>query len=89
MIEVQGSLILSTGEWQRITVTALNTDGKELPPRKGTTAICQECGQPVRAKCSSIVIPHWAHFPVNDTDSFSEGEAAWHRGLLMQYKEER
>ena len=61
-----------------MTTTALNAEGAEIPPTKGATAVCQDCGQPVRAKCGSIVVPHWAHFPRTDTDSFSEGETAWH-----------
>jgi len=60
--------------------TAQDANGTEALPIRGAIAVCQECGQPVRAKCGSIVSPHWAHFPRLDSDSFSEGETAWHRG---------
>jgi len=43
-------------------------------------ANCPFCGDPVIAKCGTIVAWHWSHLAGKDCDPWSEGETQWHLG---------
>lgn len=50
-------------------------------------AICEHCNSPVRAKCGSKVVWHWAHVAVENCDSWYEPETQWHRDWKNNFGE--
>ena len=55
----------------------------------GLAGRCPSCGHPVRPKCGSIVVHHWAHHARRDCDSWSEPESEWHRSWKLAVLPER
>ena len=55
----------------------------------GAEGTCPACGHPVRPKCGSIVVHHWAHYARADCDPWSEPESQWHRGWKLAVPPER
>lgn len=49
----------------------------------GAEGTCPACRHPVRPKCGSIVVHHWAHYARTDCDPWSEPESEWHRGWKL------
>ncbi len=54
-------------------------DGKRTEPAPGLKGICQECLQPVIAKCGNQRIHHWAHKSKDGCNCWIEKEKLWHR----------
>ena len=55
----------------------------------GLAGACPSCGSPVRPKCGSIVVHHWAHLARADCDPWTEPEGEWHRGWKLAVPPER
>ena len=56
---------------------------------KGLQGTCPSCAAPVRPKCGSIVVHHWAHHARGECDPWSEPEGEWHRGWKLAVPPER
>lgn len=57
-----------TGEHGQLALATPNIAGR-----------CPQCDAPVRPKCGSLVVWHWAHHARADCDVWSEPESQWHR----------
>lgn len=56
-----------------------NVEGVRRQAQRGLAGSCPVCGDPVIAKCGSIVAPHWAHKGSRRCDHWWENETSWHR----------
>jgi competence protein CoiA len=63
--------------------------GEIIAPQPGEMAECPGCTAPVRAKCGSINVWHFAHLAAEDCDPWAEPESAWHRGWKSRVPPER
>lgn len=55
----------------------LNGEKSEASPALKATCFC--CNEKVIAKCGSIKVWHWSHFPKMHCDPWWENETEWHR----------
>ena len=56
---------------------------------KGLQGTCPLCAAPVRPKCGSIVVWHWAHLARAQCDPWAEPDSEWHRGWQLAVPPER
>ncbi len=66
-------------EGPRRMIYADTADGRVLaaPGLKGT---CPSCHHQVRPRCGKVNIHHWAHYDLEECDSWSEPMTEWHLG---------
>jgi hypothetical protein len=64
---------------------AVDENRNRLSPRKGLTAYCQLCGNPVRAHCGDIYIHHWKHIVEQNCDPWKEHETEWHKSWKNEF----
>lgn len=67
--------------------SALNNELVLAAP--GRDATCPQCGGRVIAKCGDIKIPHFAHATLEDCDTWTEPETAWHHAWKLSAPEHR
>lgn len=60
-------------------------DGERIEARKGVSANCPCCGEPVVAKCGKIYVWHWAHKKKSDCSDWYEPETQWHKDWKNQF----
>jgi len=58
---------------------AKSQQGERVEATPRARGRCVQCGGDMLAKCGKLVSWHWAH-RVDECDSWSEGESAWHLG---------
>lgn len=56
----------------------LDSEGRRIKAAPEALAFCPHCGEPLVAKCGSIVTHHWAHQAQSECDSWWEPETPWH-----------
>jgi Competence protein CoiA-like family len=66
-----------------------DTAAGRVEAAKGLQGTCPLCGEPVRPKCGSIVVHHWAHHARADCDPWAEPESEWHRGWKLAVPADR
>lgn len=59
---------------------ATSTFGSRVDASPGVEATCPSCDARVVPKCGEVMTWHFAHVRLEDCDTWSEGESAWHVG---------
>jgi hypothetical protein len=54
-------------------------NGLQIEPFPRQRANCPCCGRQLVAKCGSVKVWHWSHFPEKHCDNWWENETEWHR----------
>jgi competence protein CoiA len=69
---------------------AVDVEGQRIFPTYGALAFCPLCKHPVRSKCGSIKVHHWAHVErASDCDPWWEPESLWHREFKKLFEPSR
>jgi hypothetical protein len=66
---------------------AILNNKRIVPPSSGFLAICQICGQPVRAYCGELNMDHWRHVKLSNCDLWHSHETPWHREWKLLFPE--
>lgn len=68
-------------------IYATNEKREHLLAKRGATAICPTCGDPVRAKTGEINIWHWAHIYLGDCDPEAPKDSIWRTWWMSNFPE--
>lgn len=65
-----------------------NFNNDKILATPGANGICPSCGEPLRPKCGSIIIWHWAHVGDSGCTLAHEPETPWHLWWKSKFPKE-